>query len=199
MRRALVLLVALTGCDVRDQPEAGNGVVQQSTQADLPGRFGGIGRAATAAEVSALDIDVNSAGVGLPAGRGTYARGAEVFATQCASCHGTRGEGIAPYPALIGTEPSDFSFGTNPKLAKTIGNYWPYATTLFDYISRAMPFAAPGTLPPGDVYSVVAFLLAENGVIEKTAVMDRRTLSAVRMPARDRFVPDNRRGGAEFR
>jgi cytochrome c len=199
MRRALVLLVALTGCDVRDQPSAGNGVVQQSTQADLPSRFGGIGRAATAAEVSALDIDVNSAGVGLPAGRGTYARGAEVFAAQCASCHGSRGEGIAPYPALVGTTPSDFSFGKDPKLTKTIGNYWPYATTLFDYINRAMPFSAPGTLPPGDVYSVVAFLLAENGVIEKTAVMDRRTLSAVRMPARDRFVPDNRRGGAEFR
>ena len=198
MKRALVMLLVIAGCDASDRPAAGT-VLQQSTQADLPARFGGIGRAATPAEVSALDIDVNSAGVGLPAGRGTYARGAEVYAAQCASCHGARGEGIAPYPALIGTEPADFSFGSDPALRKTVGNYWPYATTLFDYINRAMPFGAPGTLSSGDVYSVVAYLLAENGVIARTAVMDRRTLPAVRMPARDRFVPDNRRGGAEFR
>ena len=82
---------------------------------------------------------------------------------------------------------------------KTVGNYWPYATTLYDYINRAMPFDAPGSLPPADLYSVVAFLLAENGIVERSAVIDARTLPAVRMPARDRFVPDDRRGGPAFR
>ncbi|MGH7676918.1 MAG: c-type cytochrome, partial [Gemmatimonadaceae bacterium] len=100
---------------------------------------------------------------------------------------------------LIAVEPRDFSFGNDPKLTKTVGNYWPYATTLFDYINRAMPFANPGTLGTDDVYSVVAYLLAENGIIERTAVMNPRTLPQVRMPARDRFVLDDRKGGPGFR
>lgn len=163
-------------------------------------RYGGIGRDARPAEIRAWDIDVDPRGAGLPPGRGTYTRGAQVYAAQCASCHGPKGEG-GPPPAskLIAVEPRDFSFGNDPKLSKTIGNYWPYATTLYDYINRAMPFANPGTLKPDDVYSVVAYLLAENGIIERSAVMNARTLPQVRMPARDRFVPDDRRGGAGFR
>ena len=162
-------------------------------------RFRDIGREASAAEIRAWDIDVNPSGAGLPAGRGTYARGAQVYAQQCASCHGPKGEGIPPNTRLVGPEPRDFSFGNDPKLTKTIGNYWPYATTLFDYVNRAMPFATPGSLEPNDVYSVVAFLLAENGIIARSEVMNARTLPRVRMPARDRFVPDDRRGGAVFR
>jgi S-disulfanyl-L-cysteine oxidoreductase SoxD len=164
-----------------------------------PRRFGDIGRTASAEEIARVDIDVNPAGVGLPPGRGTYERGVTVYAQQCASCHGAQGEGIAPNPKLIGIEPSDFSFGRDKALVKTVGNYWPYATTLYDYINRAMPFAAPGSLPPDDVYSVVAFLLAENKVIDKSTALDAKTLPAVRMPARDRFVRDNRVGTAEFR
>ena len=122
-----------------------------------------------------------------------------MYAQQCASCHGAKGEGIPPNPKLVGAEPRDFSFANDAKIAKTIGNYWPYATTLYDYINRAMPFATPGSLPPSDVYSVVAFLLAENGIIDKRTAIDARTLPRVRMPARDRFVTDDRRGGAGFR
>lgn len=167
--------------------------------AEFPDRFNGLGRVASSAEMRAWNIDANSAGIGLPEGRGTYARGAAIFGTQCAVCHGPKGEGIGPYPRLIGREPRGFPFGLDPKYSKTIGNYWPYATTVYDYVHRAMPFTAPGSLKPDDVYSVVAFLLAENEIIGKNTVIDARSLPNVRMPARDRFVIDDRRGGPEFR
>ena len=199
-RAALLVAFLLAACDPR-APESTDVVQQSEVQPmpRLPDRFGGIGRVASAAEIRAWDIDVNADGVGLPEGSGSYERGAGVYARQCAVCHGGQGHGIAPNPRLVGTEPRDFSFAGDLRLAKTIGNYWPYATTLFDYINRAMPFAAPGTLPADDVYAVVAYLLAENGVIERSAVMNRRTLPQVRMPARDRFVPDDRTGGAVFK
>jgi mono/diheme cytochrome c family protein len=190
MRAALlVVLVAASGCEVSEAAQRSN----------TPSRYG-IGRIARPAEIRAWDIDVNSNGAGLPPGRGNYVRGARVYAQQCASCHGAKGEGGTPPNAkLVGTEPREFTFAQDFKQAKTIGNYWPYATTLFDYINRAMPFNAPGTLPADDVYGVIAFLLAENGIIPRTATMDARTLPRVRMPARDRFVPDDRRGGPTFR
>lgn len=191
MRRAMfVPLVFAAACTAGD-----------SSGADSGPRYADVGRAATPEEIRAWDIDANPAGAGLPAGSGTWARGAEVFAKQCAQCHGPKGEGMAPaYPKLIGnTDVKDFAFGDDPKLEKTIGNYWPYATTLYDYVNRAMPFPTPSALPPSDVYSVVAFLLAENGVIAKTDVMDATTLPKVKMPARDRFVMDDRKGGPAFR
>jgi cytochrome c len=167
--------------------------------APLPAHFAGIGRAATPVEIREWDIDVNPSGAGLPPGRGTYARGVAVFAQSCASCHGPHGEGSGAYPKLVGREPTDFSFAKDFKMPKTIGNYWPYATTLYDYINRAMPFATPGSLPPGDTYSVIAFLLAENGIIDRSTVIDATTLPKVRMPAHDRFVVDDRQGGRSFR
>lgn len=164
-----------------------------------PQRFATIGRDARADEVRAWNVDVNPSGVGLPDGRGTYDAGTKVYARECASCHGAKGEGIPPNPRLVGAEPREFIFGRDPKAAKTIGNYWPYATTLYDYVNRAMPFNAPGSLRPDEVYGVVAYLLAENEVIARGAVMDRETLPKVRMPARDRFVRDDREGGPAFR
>jgi cytochrome c len=138
---------------------------------------------------------VNPTGAGLPPGSGTYAQGSAVFAQKCASCHGAKGEGIAPAPALVGREPRDgFPFGKNPKFVKTVGNYWPYATTLFDYVRRAMPQSQPGSLTPDELYAVAAFILAENEIIPKEAVLNPTTLPAVRMPARDRFVLDDRAG-----
>lgn len=160
-----------------------------------------LGRTLTVSELSAIDTDVGADGAELPAGSGSVASGASLFATQCASCHGAKGEGIAPNPPLIGRDAAaeGFRFGSDPKLVKTIGNYWPYATTLFDYVKRAMPLAAPGSLRDDEVYALTAYLLAENGVIARDAMLDAAALRQVRMPYRDRFVPDDRRGGAEVK
>jgi cytochrome c len=123
-----------------------------------------------------------------------------VFAARCAICHGAHGEGIAPNPPLVGRDPKDgFPFGKDPKLVKTVGNYWPYSTTIFDYVRRAMPQVAPGALSPDELYGVVAFILAENEIIPKDAVVDAKTLPAVKMPARGRFVIDDRKGGPEIK
>jgi S-disulfanyl-L-cysteine oxidoreductase SoxD len=199
------MLVAITACKreaavARSVHERSAESARPQSRQALPARFGSIGRAATRAEIEAWNIDVNADGAGLPPGRGTYARGASLFASQCAICHGAHGEGIPPFPKLIGREPRDgFPFGRDAKYAKTIGNYWPYATTVYDYINRAMPFPAPGSLRPDDIYSLVDFLLAENEIVDRTTVMDARTLRRIRMPARDRFVVDNRVGGHVFR
>lgn len=170
----------------------GAAVLAQSP-ADPP-RYG-IGRPATAEDIRALDIDVMPDGRGLPSGSGTVAEGAAVYAAKCAACHGARGEGGSA-DRLVGRNDGDsFEFATNPKLIRTVGSYWPYATTLYDYTFRSMPFTAPGTLTPGETYSLVAYLLFLNRIVPESAVMDARTLPQVVMPARDRFVRDNRAGG----
>ena len=159
----------------------------------------GLGRTATTEEIRRLDIDVRPDGTGLPAGEGTVARGREVYNTRCIACHGPTGtEG--PNDRLVGRIPGDeFPFANDPSVRLTIGNYWPYATTLFDYLYRAMPFDAPGSLEPDDVYSLVALLLHWNQIVPEDAHLNRETLPAVRMPARDRFVPDDRAGGRQIR
>jgi cytochrome c len=160
----------------------------------------GLGRPASPADIAPLDLDVNPAGVGLPAGSATAVTGTPVYLAKCASCHGVKGEGVRPSPALVGRIPGDsFPFGRDPQAVKTVGNYWPYATTLYDYVRRAMPTTAPGSLEPNEIYGVVAYILAENGIIARDAVIDATTLPQVRMPSRDRFVRDDRRGGREIR
>lgn len=155
----------------------------------------GIGRAASAEEIRAIDIDVMPDGRGLPPGRGTVAEGATIYAAKCASCHGKNGEG-ASFDRLVATDSGkNFDFAMNAKLPRAVGNYWPYATTLYDYTYRAMPFLQPGTLTPNETYSLVAYILALNKIVPDDAVMDATTLPAVKMPARDRFVIDNRKGG----
>jgi cytochrome c len=98
------------------------------------------------------------------------------------------------YPQLIGGPKGSFNFAEDPSIPRTIGNYWPYATTLFDYIRRAMPLTAPGSLTPDQTYAVVAFLLTREGLVSDSAVLDARSLPAVQMPARSHFVEDDRRG-----
>jgi len=155
----------------------------------------GIGRAATPDEIRKLDIDVRPDGRGLPAGKGTAREGAAIYAQKCASCHGRNGEG-ATFDRLVATDSGkNFDFAMNAKLPRAVGNYWPYATTLYDYTYRAMPFLQPGTLTPDETYAVVAYILSLNKVIAEDAVMDQASLPQVKMPARDRFVIDNRRGG----
>ena len=213
----LVIGALLDGCDrgpladraTRTQHAVGAGRLPSNVHAApaLPVRFG-VGHGATAAEIAAWDVDVTPDGHGLPRGSGTPTEGAGVFATKCAACHGPAGEGqVGPPPAgvpaapkLVGRDPRDgFPFGQDPKLVKTVGNYWPYATTVFDYVRRAMPVTAPGSLTNNEVYAVVAFLLAQNEIIDKNAMLDSATLVAVKMPARDKFVADDRKGGATFR
>ena len=167
------------------------------TTAQAPSAPLGIGRPATPDDVRALDIDVMPDGRGLPPGRGTVAEGAAVYAAKCASCHGAKGEGGTAERLVGRNEGDSFAFATNARLVRTIGSYWPYATTLYDYTARAMPFQQPGTLTPTETYGLVAYLLFLNGVIAEDAVMDQASLPKVMMPARDRFVPDNRRGGRE--
>jgi cytochrome c len=163
----------------------------QGKAAAAPATFG-FGRPATSAEIAAWDIDIGPDGAGLPPGRGSAADGATLYAARCAACHGKSGtEG--PNDVLVGkTAGQAFPFAADARIPKTIGNYWPYATTLFDYVRRAMPPDAPGSLKDDEVYALVAHLLAWNGIVGGDAVLDAATLAKVRMPARDRFVPDPR-------
>ena len=158
-----LIVVFVAGCDRED---AGPGMAQQGGPAvavpadvratpSMPARFA-LGRAPAKAELAAWDIDVGPDGAGLPPGRGTYAEGAKLYAAKCAACHGARGEGmgqgLVSYPKLIGREPREgFPFGADAKYVKTVGNYWPYATTLFDYVRRAMPLTQPGSLRNDEV------------------------------------------------
>ena len=162
----------------------------------------GLGRTPSDSEIAAWDIDVGPDGVELPPGRGTVAEGEALYRAQCAMCHNKGGEGMPPaYPAIIGRDPKGegFHFASDPKLVKTIGNYWPHATTVFDYVRRAMPYTAPGSLTDDQVYALTAFLLAANKVIPADATLDAASLTRVKMPYADRFVPDDRRGGGEVR
>jgi cytochrome c len=131
-------------------------------------------------------------GTGLPPGSGTAALGAKVFADSCAACHGDKGQGN-PAKGIGG----DRLLGGRGTLAsdtpiKTVESYWPYATTLFDYVKRAMPLNAPGSLSDNDVYSVVAYILSEAKIIKATDTMTAATLPKVMMPNRDGFIPDTR-------
>ena len=197
---ALGITIVLAACRLEKPGDVdGQGLPVASAATRLPERLG-LGTPATAAALARVDIDVNPAGAGLPPGDGDAARGATVYAAKCGACHGVKGEGQGPYPRLIGTESlAGFPFGTDAKIPKTIGNYWPYATTLYDYVHRAMPLTAPGSLAPAEVYSLVAFLLAENRVIPGNAVINASTLPRVQMPARSHFVLDDRKGGQPFR
>jgi cytochrome c len=152
----------------------------------------GIGRPATPAEIAAWDIDVGPDGAGLPPGRGTAADGAPIYAARCAGCHGKTGK-EGPNDVLVGRLPGDaFTFARDPRAPKTIGSYWPYATTVFDYIRRAMPPDKPGSLKDDEVYGLTAYLLSLNELIPADAVVDAASLPKVKMPAHDHFVPDSR-------
>jgi mono/diheme cytochrome c family protein len=146
-----------------------------------------LGRAPTTDEVKAWDVTIPPDGKGLPEGTGTAALGKAIYTERCASCHGPKGND-GKYDPLVGGR------GTlnTDKPVRTIGSFWPYATTLWSYIRRAQPFDEPGSLTPDQVYAVTAYLLYLNGIIGEHDVLDPRTLPAVKMPNRDGFVPDVR-------
>ncbi|HKK26609.1 MAG TPA: cytochrome c [Gemmatimonadota bacterium] len=215
---ALLAAVAAAGCrGGSDRPDHGPtdfrdfGVPPIATSAEplapasassgpLPSRFG-FGRPATAARIDSEDIDVEPDGTGLPPGRGTAAQGAAVYSLHCVKCHGPSGTGGSARPLV--TEKSSrirgFPFARIPFYLPTVGTYWPYASTLFDYVRKAMPQDAPGSLTDDQVYAVSAWILWRNDIISRDSVMDATTLPGVVMPARGRFVLDRRHGGPEVR
>lgn len=143
----------------------------------------GYGRAPTPAEIAGWAIAVRPDGQGLSAGKGSVSQGADIFVQNCAMCHGTFGEGMARYPKLSG---SDKLTADRPQ--KTVGNYWPYATTLWDYVNRAMPFFNAHTLSADDVYAISAYILNLNDIVPGDFVADANSLPRVVMPNRDGFI-----------
>ena len=147
----------------------------------------GLGQPPTEEEIRAWNIDISPDGTGLPPGQGMVEQGAQVYSAKCAKCHGATGtEG--PFDVLVGGQ------GTlkTAKPIKTIGSFWPYATTLYDYIHRAMPFDAPQSLTPDEIYAVIAWLLHRNGLISAETVIDANRLPLIEMPNRLGFFPDPR-------
>lgn len=150
--------------------------------------------------VSDRDVAAMSAiapdGKGLPPGSGDYEKGKQVYEIACAACHGADLKGVAGFPDMPAGAALRLIGGrgtlTNRQPILTVESYWPYATTLFDYTRRAMPFTAPGILTADEVYAVTAYILTEANVIDRTTVLDRQTLPKVQMPNRDGFIPDPR-------
>ncbi len=147
-----------------------------------------IGRVPSPEEIARWDIDVRPDGVGLPPGRGTAAEGEEVYAARCAHCHGEFGEAVGRWPVLIGGQGT---LATHDPV-KTPASYWPYATTLFDYTKRAMPFGDAQSLSDDEVYAITAFLLAQDGIIGEDFVLDATSLPRIVMPNADGFIDDPR-------
>lgn len=164
---ALVLAVAVAG-----------GVAR----AESPSQAPHLGTPMSPDDVAKWNLTIFPDGRGLPAGRGTAKEGRAIYEQQCASCHGDKGQG-AIAEELVG-EPHPPT-ADNP--SKAIGSYWPYATTIFDFIRRSMPPAVPGSLSSDDLYAVTAYLLAANGIISDNDEMDARTLPGIKMPNRDGF------------
>jgi len=190
MHRALLTvtaLVALSACRVDSRSDA---------VGDNPPKQYGLGHTPTTAEIAVEDIDVSPSGVGLPPGSGTPEQGAPIYAASCASCHGAKGEGMGPYPQLLGGPKGVFNFASDYKIPRTIGNYWPYATSLYDYIHRAMPLTAPGSLTADQTYAITAYLLNREGIIADGTTLDGKALAAIVMPAKQHFVEDDRRGSS---
>ena len=159
-------------------------LISMAARADGPG----LGRSPAPEEIASWDISIGPDGAGLPPGSGTPQQGETVYAVKCLPCHGEKGSG-KPNDQLVGGLGS--LTGDQPPV-KTVGSFWPYATTLFDYTRRAMPLNAPRSLTDDEVYAVAAYILQLNGIIGDSDVMNAQTLPKVGMPYRDGFVPFSR-------
>lgn len=151
----------------------------------VPGRTPALGTPMSGAEIARWDISIPPSGAGLPSGSGSVAQGEAVYAAKCLACHGAKGTG-KPADALAG---GTGSLATRTPL-RTVGSYWPYSTTLFDYVRRAMPITNPLSLSDDEVYAVSAYVLNLNGIVPADAVMNAQTLPQVKMPNRGGFVSD---------
>ncbi|MBY8977678.1 cytochrome c [Rhodobacteraceae bacterium NNCM2] len=148
----------------------------------------GLGRAATPEEIAAWDIDVRPDGAGLPEGRGDVATGEEIFAEKCAYCHGDFGEGVDRWPVLAGGQGTL----TSERPVKTIGSYWPYLSTVWDYVNRAMPFGEAQSLSHDEVYAITAYLLYANDLVDDEFELSRENFTEVRLPNEENFFADDR-------
>jgi cytochrome c len=194
------LLIA-AGCDRSGEDPREDIADSKAVEVAAVDRFDhyGLGRSVSAEEVALWDIDVMPDGEGLPEGSGTVDAGRLLYFERCQGCHGAHGRD-GPFDTLAGRLPDDeFPFALDRSVRRTIGNYWPWATTIFDYTRRAMPLDRPGSLDDNEVYALTAYLLFLNDLIDEGSTLDRHNLPSIMMPARDRFVPDNRRGGPEIR
>lgn len=149
----------------------------------------GLGRPATDEEVAAWDIDVRPDGQGLPEGRGTVTEGEEIFAEKCALCHGDFAEGVDRWPVLAGGQDTL----TSDRPVKTIGSYWPYLSTVYDYIRRAMPFGDAQSLEADEIYAITAYLLYMNDVVtDDEFELSKENFTSIHMPNEAGFIPDDR-------
>ena len=147
-----------------------------------------LGRPATAEETAAWDIDVRPDGKGLPDGQGDVTTGEQVFAERCASCHGDFAEGVDRWPVLAG----GFQTLRSDRPVKTIGSYWPYLSTVWDYVNRAMPFGDAQSLTPDEVYAITAYLLYANDLVDDEFVLSKGNFTEVRLPNESNFIEDAR-------
>ena len=147
-----------------------------------------LGREATEDEVAAWDIDIRPDGMGLPEGRGNVLDGEETYVLHCAACHGDFGEGVGRWPVLSGGQ--DTLAEERPE--KTMGSYWPYLSTAYDYIKRAMPFGYARSLSDDEIYQILAYLLYMNDVVDEDFELSHENFADVRLPNEDGFFMDNR-------
>lgn len=147
-----------------------------------------IGRTALEEEISAWDIDVRPDGQGLPSGSGTVVTGGELYDAQCASCHGVFGEGEGRWPVLAG----GLDTLTEERPEKTIGSYWPYLSTVYDYVKRAMPFGNARSLTDDDVYAITAYLLYLNDIVDEEFELTDANFSTIQLPNEENFIDDTR-------
>jgi mono/diheme cytochrome c family protein len=148
----------------------------------LAGETPNLGKPIDPKDIATWDISIMPDGTGLPQGSGTPAQGAPIFAQKCAACHGEKGAGGIAAPVTAGRPRATLDGG------KTIANFWPYATTVFDFIRRAMPYNRPHSLTDPEVYALTAYLLSLNNLIGPNEVMNAQTLPKVKMPNRDNFI-----------
>jgi cytochrome c5 len=148
----------------------------------------GIGKPATPEEIAGWDIDIRPDGKGLPPGSGSVEDGEMLYEEKCASCHGSFGEGVGRYPVLAGGEGTL----TDERPDRTIGSYWPYASTVWDYIHRAMPFPQPQSLTDDEVYAITAYVLNLNDLVDDDFVLTQDNLASIEMPNKDGFFFDDR-------
>jgi mono/diheme cytochrome c family protein len=160
-----------------------------------PSKFD-FGAPASNRDIASIAMAIAPDGKNLPAGKGDYAAGKKVYETACSACHGANLLGVAGLPNMPAGPALRLIGGRGTLTTKnpvmTVESYWPYATTLFDYVRRAMPYTAPGSLTADEIYAVTAYILAEANIIDKAMVLDAQTLPRVQMPNRDGFIPDPR-------